>query len=154
MIVPSEIDLNEIDRELTKTFTNLVDEAEDQFKKSYFNWEPQNQPTFITDSEKGENWVVEYFTVDNPYVWLDDGTPPHKITAKNPSGFMSFTWPYKARTKPGVLGSGTSSFGNNFAKQAEVNHPGVDARNFSELVVDELPIDKAFTAAFVRMDTI
>ncbi len=154
MIRPSDIDLNEIDRELSKAFTNLVDESEDNIKKRYHNWEAQNKPFFSTTSDKGEDWVVEYSTPDNPYVWLDDGTPPHKIVAKNPSGFMSFTWPYKSRTKPGRLGSGSSSFGSNFSKKKEVNHPGIEKRDFSGSAVKKLPIGKEFAAAFIRMETV
>lgn len=144
MIVPSDIDISELDREFTKAFTQLVDIAEDEFRKSYHNWD--NQPEFKTTSSKSIHWEVEYSTEDNPYVWVDDGTPEHIITAVNAPS-LAFQYPSKPRTFPGKLSSGNASSGPNWATPKEVTHPGIKPRLFSNEV--ELIMNKKVEPGFL-----
>lgn len=68
------------------------------------------------------------------WVWIDEGTKPHKIKAKNVpllkfrSGFSSKTFPNRIAS---FLGG---SFGP-FVSKKEVNHPGTEPRNFTKIVV-------------------
>jgi len=68
------------------------------------------------------------------WVWIDEGTRPHKIKAKNVpllkfrSGFSPKTFPNRIASFPG------GSFGS-FVSKKEVNHPGTEPRNLTKTVV-------------------
>lgn len=153
MIQPAPIDVNELDRELSKSFTKLVDKSELLFGQSYHNWD--NQPGFQTESRKMSNWEVEYSTEDENYVRVDDGTPAHTISAKG-DGFLMFNWPNTPRTSPGQLYSGTPSKGSNFAKLKEVENPGIEPREFSLEVLEEIDniIVPEFDQAHIKVESL
>lgn len=67
------------------------------------------------------------------WFWLDEGTPPHTISAK-PGGRLAFQSGYKAKTVPGLIGSGPGgpSGGTVFAQSVE--HPGTEAREWSKAI--------------------
>jgi hypothetical protein len=65
------------------------------------------------------------------YGWVDEGTKPHIIRAKN-APFLVFRYPYKAATKPRVIASYKTSYGKNWARKFEVHHPGTKPRKFTD----------------------
>lgn len=78
---------------------------------------------------------VEIFTTNKIYGYVDQGTEPHPIAAKN-APFLVFKWggpgSYKAKTSPGVIGSSGSSQSGTTQRFKSVMHPGTKARNFSK----------------------
>jgi len=65
------------------------------------------------------------------WIWVTQGTKPHKIRPKKKGGVLAFPANYKPHTTvagPGYKGPGTSSGPTIFA--TEVNHPGTKARPF------------------------
>lgn len=152
-IEPDPIDISELDRELSKAFTKLVDESEKLFRMSYHNWD--NQPDWSTKQVKGSDWEVEYSTEDENYVRVDDGTPAHTIPAKG-DGFLMFNYPNTPRTFPGRLHSGTPKRGNEFAKIKSVENPGIDPREFSLIVSEQIDdvIEKEFDTANIKVGTL
>jgi len=149
-IRPDDIDISELDRELSKTFTKLVDKSEELYLRSYNNWD--NQPDWKTKQTKGSNWEVEYSTDNENYVRIDDGTPAHTISAKG-DGFLMFNYPNTPRTFPGRLHSGTPSKGSEFAKVKSVENPGIDPREFSLIVSEQIDdvIEKEFDTANIKV---
>ncbi len=81
------------------------------------------------------------------WVWNDQGTRPHVIRAKNVPRLI-FKTGYSAKTKPGFFGSFPGgSFGPTVSK-FQVNHPGTEARGWSELIVKRRR--KKFTQAMIK----
>jgi len=76
------------------------------------------------------------------YTFVDQGTEPHIIAAKNVP-LLSFNLGYKSKTlaRPArtVSGGGTSSGPRVFAKV--VHHPGSEAREFSETIAGDIAPD-------------
>ncbi len=75
----------------------------------------------------------EIFTTDQKYIWLDQGTRPHVIEARNPRGRLKF----QGRTPKTTPFNFTASQGGSngevqFAKR--VQHPGTDPRGWTELI--------------------
>ena len=68
-------------------------------------------------------------TDDEIYRYVDEGTRPHIILPRRAKA-LRFQSGYKAKTSPGVIGSGSGgSFGNVVFSQG-VHHPGTQARDF------------------------
>jgi hypothetical protein len=96
-----------------------------------------HKPTFtsvIVDSE-----TVAVGTDDNIWSMLDVGTKPHIIRPKNAKA-LRFPWggfgSYKAKTRPGFLGSKNSSMKNGKMQYRKfVKHPGTKARIWTDTAV-------------------
>lgn len=91
-----------------------------------------NQPKFeievIPDGRK-------IFT-DNPiYGYVNDGVSPHVITAKNTPRMVFFAEGFKPKTRPGKIASYKGKTASkNLVMPVKVNHPGIQAREFSEVI--------------------
>lgn len=69
----------------------------------------------------------------NKWLWTDKGTQPHKIPQTPRPYNLKFRPEYSPRTRAVAqygVGNGTSS--GNFVYPKEVNHPGTEARRFTE----------------------
>jgi len=107
----------------------VTSEAVPLFQATTRTW--KHQPAFTVDkTERG--WKVD--TIDQVYQWVDRGTRPHVISAKN-APFLLFRWPYTAATKPRWLSSRQAATGKNWARKRSVNHPGTEARNFTDTIM-------------------
>lgn len=79
----------------------------------------------VTGSEKGKN----------KWHWLNEGTRPHKIRAKN-AKVLRFRGGYKAGSKPNSRFTvGATAAKGDWASKQEVNHPGFPARNWSTIIM-------------------
>lgn len=87
--------------------------------------------------EKGD--VTSVTTDDEPYQYLDDGTPPHIIRG-NP--FLNFQENFVPKTTPGSLNSVHGGKSGNYVYPAPqvVSHPGNEARNFTQTALDQLEV--------------
>lgn len=116
----------------------------------------QHKPTF--KAEISESKYLKTVTIKvkgdaaNIWTFVDKGTKPHEIAAKNVP-FLKFQTGYSARTAPvAKFNQGTGqSFGPWVAK-AVVQHPGTEARKFTETILKELspPIEERIQAAVKR----
>lgn len=79
----------------------------------------------------------------NKAIWfyVDLGTKPHVIRAVN-APFLKFQTGYSARTAVSAEGAksaqGTGERFGNWVQKTEVQHPGTEARNFTQSFMDEL----------------
>ena len=73
--------------------------------------------------------VVE--TSDDIFRYVNDGTPPHKIRARNKKS-LAFPSQFTPKTRPGWIVSSTGSRGGNIVMVKEVNHPGTEGRHVVE----------------------
>lgn len=72
------------------------------------------------------------------WTWVDKGTKPHVIRAKN-APFLKFQTGYSARTAPiAKSAQGTGQRFGSWVQKTEVQHPGTEARDFSKTFMKEL----------------
>lgn len=107
---------------------DAAEAAENDLQSTFKTW--NHQPT-ITIKERQDGYSL---TVDDD-VWnmLDKGTRAHRIVARRAKR-LRFFGGYRAKTRPGFIGSqaGGSSGGPVFRQM--VNHPGTKARSWSKLI--------------------
>lgn len=100
-----------------------------------------HQPRFSVDKPNPGERVIG--TDDDIYHFVDAGTKPHTIVAKNKKA-LAFGAGNRAKTQVRVIGSGSGSKGNTQVRTKRVKHPGTDAREFSETIAKkwqkELPV--------------
>lgn len=94
------------------------------------------KPTFSTmKTERG--WAIN---VDPafPWRWIDEGTRKnYPITAKNVP-LLKWQGPYHPKTKPGVISSTMGGRGKVWVSKRTVIHPGIEARNFRDIIMRRL----------------
>lgn len=142
-IEPSPINMKEVEKDIDDGLLAALEVAKVLFYESYHNWEPENYPNWKTVGPKtiaGTRELV-HSTEDTPYTWVDNGTDgPYKIP-KAP-GFLKFKTGGRPKTQPGRLQSMVGSPGTQWRTAAQVEHPGIKPRNFSEQVGDEVEVNK------------
>lgn len=102
------------------------------FARTTRTWD--KQPDFkVTQKKVGDDYIFSAFTDNQIYIWVNNGTEPHTIRAKN-APFLNFSYPSSPKTTPGTLASKKGSRGSNWASVVEVKHPGTKARKFDEII--------------------
>jgi len=107
----------------------LAEEAIGLYQKTTETW--KHKPAFETQHRSTGRWTVG--TDDKIFGWVDKGTRPHIITARNVP-LLRFTVPFRAKTKPGYLTSYAGSRGSQWVSKHSVRHPGTKARHFSRTI--------------------
>jgi len=101
----------------------------------------------------GPGPVVVVDTDDEIYRYVNDGTKPHEIwagyyTGKSDKKALVFPWAgpgsYKAKTRPGVIGSGAGGPSGPLVAFPYVEHPGTEPRHFDK------EIQRTFRPRFKR----
>lgn len=82
-------------------------------------------------------------TSDPIYAYVDLGTPAHVIEAK-PGKTLAFSVGGSPKTQPGVIGSGGGARGDTRVFAKRVQHPGTEARGFSEAIAREAQTELPF----------
>lgn len=114
----------------TKTGPDLSKE----FKKTVEGW--TNPPRFNPHIHHVQKLSAEVSTESERYNFVNNGTAAHRITPKRAGGLLRFQPGYRAATRPGVIGSSRPSrFGDHISSRG-VLHPGVEARNFDEVIAE------------------
>ena len=91
-------------------------------------------------------------TDDEIYGYVSGGTRPHAIRPKRRGGVLAFKGKYRAKTRPGVLGSFAGGSSGDAVFTQAVQHPGTQARNFDKLIFEKRKIwyNKQMQAAMKR----
>lgn len=102
----------------------------------------RHKPKFVVAYTIRPDYLHVHVYADgkNAKIWryVDEGTRPHKIVPRNPNGFLKFQAGYSARTAATAkyrVGSGRAS--GAWVQKREVNHPGNEAREFTETFSEE-----------------
>jgi hypothetical protein len=131
-IKPDKIKLDAFRLE-TLTGMNEVGAAiKRDFHETTKTW--KNKPFFdVVKSLRGGNLELMVATDDEIYMYVNDGTRPHKIRPKA-GNVLIFQSGYFAKTVPNVIDSQPGgSFGPVIGARS-VNHPGTKARNFDKII--------------------
>ncbi len=103
--------------------------AQQMFRDTTATW--NHQPSFEISHEGTGRWSVK--TGDTIYHYVDAGTVPHIIRARN-AAMLRFRVPSTPKTKPRVIGSFAGSVGNQWVSKKEVHHPGTKPREFRRII--------------------
>jgi hypothetical protein len=120
-------------KDLELRYRRLSDSIRRDFEKTVSTWE--KKPKFSVKRVRDSSGAIifEASTDNEIYGYVTLGTPPHVIRAKN-APFLSFRYPFGAKTTPNLLTSKAGFIGDSWAKKQEVQHPGTEARNFHKLI--------------------
>lgn len=134
-IVPKN---NLLKGDLQRLMRKAVDQTRDQIETSLNRitdtWTTKVKFKIRLSNEQG-NLVVDITTTNNIFRYVNEGTKPHIIRAKNAPYLRFFASGFAAKTKPGRLTSGTGAKANSdFRQVKQVDHPGTKARNYTRLI--------------------
>ena len=139
-----------INKKLLQIFNKSVTETAIEIQKDLESitehWSSKPKFKFVVDAQRGK-YTATLTTDDERWKWLDYGVEPHTIPGskisklsfpgyrRNKAGVYDST--YLAATRPNSFESEPSEYlsGDNFAvSQLDIEHPGVEARNWSVLL--------------------
>lgn len=153
VIVPKGVGLNakSMARAIENTLTAAARSAKVDFGVTTRTW--KDRPKFEITKLPFERVVG---TGSKIYVYVSRGTKRHKIKAKTRAGLLFKVGGFRAKTRPGWIGSNKGAPGKQWTSRQEVNHPGSKARDFEKVIGEkwqkELPVlmQKAIDAEFSR----
>ena len=108
--------------------SDAKDGALEDFEATAKTW--SHQPDFTAKQQK-DGWIIG--TKDKVWNILEKGSPAHdivatKIALRFPGG------PYRAKTRPGFIGSQSGGSSGPFVFRGKVHHPGTAPRGWSTLI--------------------
>jgi hypothetical protein len=98
------------------------------FESTFATW--NHQPD-VTVKERSDGYSIE--VKDDVWNMLDHGTRAHLIVARKAKR-LRFGVGFKAKTRPGFIGSTGGSAGAGAVFRSSVMHPGTKARGWSKLI--------------------
>lgn len=142
VIIPKELALDP--KRMSRAIDNALDgaalAAKVDLQVPTQTWSSKNKATFIIVKQPGKRIV---HTSDKPYIFVDQGTKPHVIRAKN-AKTLAFQAHYSPKTSPRWIGSRAGGPSGPMVYTPEVHHPGTEPRLLSQTVAEkwqkELPI--------------
>jgi hypothetical protein len=115
-------------------FERLGDEAIALHYKTTRTWRKEHPRFYWKRTAHG----VTILTDSQIYQWVDAGTKgPYPIFPVRAKALRFFT-PYKAATKPRVIGSTNANVGKNEVIRMGVMHPGIKARSFTDEIAKRI----------------
>lgn len=93
----------------------------------------KHKPEFTIEKEDGRRTVA---TDDEVFGYVDEGTEPHIIVARN-KPMLTFGVGGSPKTTPRVIGSKAGTKGSTIVRKQSVHHPGTAAREFTETVKEK-----------------
>lgn len=123
-------------KEYLKAITSAVQKTANLTKRDYEattrTW--KHKPKFdVIIAEFGGDYLVTAGTDNLIYKWTDEGTKPHIIRPRR-AAFLRFRVGGRAKTTPGVIGSGPGAVGTDWRSAQFVLHPGTTARRFTKII--------------------
>lgn len=121
----------ELSRAIDNALTGSAKAVKVDFQVTTQTW--VTKPDFVIEDSPGKRTI----STDNEiYGYVNDGTRPHIIAAKNAKQLV-FGVPYGAKTAPKVIGSTAGRRGKTIVRKKTVQHPGTEARAFDEVIADK-----------------
>lgn len=111
----------------------VTDGVLQDFKSTTRTWQHKFQ---FGVTRRGNDWYVS--TKDEIYGYVNEGTRPHVIRARNGKRLAFHARGFKAKTQVDVIGSGPGrKADSDFRTPESVNHPGTQARNFTKRIKEK-----------------
>lgn len=131
VILPKQLSTNPVAmaRVIQNTLNARALDIKVDFGVTVASWD--HNVTFSVTSPSPYERIVS--TEDDIYRMLNQGTAPHRIEPKG-GGVLRFTGPFRAKTVPNSISSGSGSKGSTETFTRGVNHPGTQARNWNKAI--------------------
>lgn len=130
------IDPKRLIRALRNGMANAAEDVIVDFETTTETW--KHKPSFKATEVSAAEWIVS--TNDNIWVMLDEGTKPHVIVPKRAKR-LRFQWggpgSYRAKSRPGYLGSNKGGIKGPIVYRKRVNHPGTKPRKWTKAAEDK-----------------
>lgn len=129
------INVEAFKREMSAAVDQTAADMLHDFEKTTRTW--TTQVKFYARPKGGQlgrrDLTITVYTNNQIYQYVEAGTKPHIIRPKKANA-LHFLGGYRAKTRPGFIGSsqGGASGESVFAK--EVHHPGTKPRNFAAII--------------------
>ena len=139
-IKPQRLKVENFEKEIETALEREGKEHQRKLKPTVETW--KNPPDFesLTSSEGGDLIVLTGPTGDEDavlhWLWTDQGTEPHTITARN-APFLKFNQNFIPATSPGKFSSTQAASWGPMATKTTVNHPGTKPRGWTEILSKE-----------------
>ena len=100
-------------------------------------WDPSSRPEWkeFGPQQQGGAMVWRRETVSTPFIYVELGTRPHLIAAKN-APRLAFQVGFVPKTLPGRLVSGMGGTFGSWVFPTQVNHPGTAPRYINRAIVE------------------
>ncbi len=109
------------------------------FKVTTRTW--KHQPDF-TITHAGMNPVWDISTNDEIYGYVSQGTRPHVIKPRNARILVFKQGGFRAKSRPGFIGSNAGSPATGETRIAKVvHHPGTEAREFAQTIANKWKVE-------------
>jgi len=133
-IIPKKLpsDRQRMSRILVNTMNASAKAVKVDFEVTTQTW--SHRVAFSVTSPR--SYVRQIATDDAVYAMLNKGTKPHVIRPRA-SKVLRFTGPFRAKSRPGYIGSNKGSQGTSETFTKHVNHPGTTARRWSKVIADK-----------------
>lgn len=124
---------------LSRAINNTLDMAAEGIQADFGvttqTW--KNRPAFRI-YRHGRDLTRYIYTEDEIYSYVNDGTRPHPITARNAPALAFFATGFRSKTVPRAIRSRKGAAANaNFVRPITVQHPGNEARDFDKTIADK-----------------
>lgn len=107
---------------------DAADAAEQDLQSTAKTWK---HPITITIKERSDGYSLS--VDDDVWSMLDKGTRSHRIVARKAKR-LRFFGGYRAKTRPGFIGSQAGGASGGVVFRQSVMHPGTKARSWSKLI--------------------
>ncbi len=143
-IVPKKIDVAKIRADIIKASEKQGVTVANDYKKITKTW-TGDKPTFpIKTTIKNDDLITSIIASGGfgaqKMVWLDDGTRPHKIKAKNAPKLI-FQTGYRRKTKAKTISSSSGGSFGPVVAALEIDHPGTEANEFSLTIANKAQLE-------------
>lgn len=137
LIIPNNLtDSKKMKNVITNTLRGIAKSVAVDFKTTTYTWK---RPIDF-DIKEINDGSISVGTDNKIWAMLDAGTKPHRIVPKN-AKWLVFRWDgkgsYGAKTRPRFLGSKNARYPKRMNYRKVVNHPGMQAREFTNTAVDK-----------------
>ena len=112
----------------------VAKDVQADYKATYRTWTKVRPDAKISTPRQGERKVE---VTDKVYRYVDWGTRAHMIRPKRAKFLFFARSGFRAKTTPGVIGSGAGSRGVRDTFSKGVRHPGTKARLFTDTIFEK-----------------
>jgi len=154
-IIPEKFNTDAVMRTLRGEMEKFAPFLVKDFEKTTAGWQGDKPKFTPVLKESAGEIVIQIRLAGNKHGrekwnWLNYGTAPHVIRAKNAPA-LRFQTGYSAGSKPGTTFTSRASKSGGWASAKEVHHPGTAAREWKDLIIkNNQPLFERWMSAAMR----
>lgn len=120
----------ELKRELEKALDATAKVIAADYAATVSTW--SNKPSPVIERPSDHERVIGID--EQRWLWVNEGTRPHRITPRSPRGKLRFREGYRAKTSRGSIRARQGGPTGGVVYSKGVQHPGTQAREFDDAI--------------------